>query len=114
MAPRDLIHSFCPPSNQCALAQNTWGGHLSCLQSPWDAGRRYRLPEHSRNSDCGSPFLGVTMKLGLDVRNAIRFFAESLIAGDLGPGDSRDVRSGFFLEDPYTVGQAMAIFLYGC
>jgi hypothetical protein len=52
------------------------------------------------------------MKLGVDVRNAIRFFAESLISGDLGPGDSRDLRSSFFLKEPYVVGQAMAIFLY--
>ena len=43
---------------------------------------------------------------------AIRSFAQSLIAGDLGPDDSRDGRSQLFLKDPGVVGQAMAVFLY--
>ena len=33
------------------------------------------------------------MKIGLDAQVAIRSFAQSLIAGDLGPDDSRDGRS---------------------
>ena len=52
------------------------------------------------------------MKLGIDVRNAISWFAHSLIAGDLGPDDSRYSRDQLFLKHPGVVGQAMAIFLY--
>jgi hypothetical protein len=52
------------------------------------------------------------MKIGIDAQIAIRSFAQSLIAGDFGPDDSRDGRSQFFLKDPSVVGQAMAIFLY--
>jgi hypothetical protein len=51
------------------------------------------------------------MKIGLDAQVAIRSFAQSLIAGDLGPEDSRDGRSQLFLKNPGVVGQAMAIFL---
>ena len=56
-------------------------------------------------------YLG-TMKLSSRTRDAIAWFAQSLIAGDLGPDDSRDGRSAMFLRDPSIVGQAMAIFLY--
>lgn len=35
-----------------------------------------------------------------------------MIAGDLGPDDSRDGRSKLFLKEPGIVGQAMAIFLF--
>ena len=52
------------------------------------------------------------MKIGIDAQIAIRSFAQSLIAGDLGPDDSRDSRSRLFLKDHGVVGQAMAIFLY--
>jgi hypothetical protein len=52
------------------------------------------------------------MRLGIDVRNAISWFAHALIAGDLGPDDSRYSRDQFFLKHPWVVGQAMAIFLY--
>ena len=52
------------------------------------------------------------MKLGINSQRAIRFFAETLIAGDLGPDDSRDGRSALFLKEPSVVGQAMAIFLH--
>ena len=52
------------------------------------------------------------MKLGIDVRNAISWFAHSLIAGRLGPDDSRYSRDYLFLREPSIVGQAMAIFLY--
>ena len=53
------------------------------------------------------------MKLSSQSRDAIAWFAQSLIAGDLGPDDSRDGRSALFLKDPSIVGQAMAIFVYG-
>jgi hypothetical protein len=52
------------------------------------------------------------MKIGIDAQIAIRSFAHSLIAGDLGPDDSRDGRSQLFLKNLGIVGQAMAIFLY--
>lgn len=52
------------------------------------------------------------MKLPTDVRNAISWFAHSLIAGDFGPGDSRYSRDQLFLKHSGIVGQAMAIFLY--
>jgi hypothetical protein len=52
------------------------------------------------------------MKLSTDLRNAISWFAHSLIAGDLGPDDSRYSRNQLFLKHPGVVGQAMAIFLY--
>jgi hypothetical protein len=52
------------------------------------------------------------MKLGIDIRNAISWFSQSLIAGDLGPDDSRYSRDDLFLKHPSVVGQAMAIFLY--
>ena len=52
------------------------------------------------------------MKIDLDAQVAIRSFTQSLIAGDLGPDDSRDGRSLLFLKNPGIVGQAMAIFLY--
>jgi hypothetical protein len=52
------------------------------------------------------------MKLGTDLRNAISWFAHALIAGDLGPDDSRYSRDQLFLKHPGVVGQAMAIFLY--
>jgi hypothetical protein len=52
------------------------------------------------------------MKIFVDVQNAVCSFAQSLIAGDFGPDDSRDGRSQFFLKDPSIVGQAMAVFLY--
>jgi hypothetical protein len=52
------------------------------------------------------------MRIDIDAQIAIRSFAQSLIAGDLGPGDSCDSRSKLFLKDPGVIGQAMAIFLY--
>jgi hypothetical protein len=52
------------------------------------------------------------MKLSLDIRNSISWFAHSLIAGDLGPDDSRYSRDDLFLKHPSVVGQAVAIFLY--
>ncbi len=52
------------------------------------------------------------MKIGIDAQIAIRSFVQSLIAGDLGPDDSRDGRSELFLKDPSIVGQAMAVFLH--
>ena len=52
------------------------------------------------------------MKLSSRTRDAIAWFAQSLIAGDLGPDDSRDGRSAMFLRDQSIVGQAMAVFLY--
>jgi len=52
------------------------------------------------------------MRLGIDLRNSISWFAQSLIAGDLGPDDSRYSRDQMFLKYPCVVGQAMAIFLY--
>ena len=52
------------------------------------------------------------MRLGIDVRNAISWFAHALIAGNLGPNDSRYSRDQLFLKHPGVVGQAMAIFLY--
>ncbi len=52
------------------------------------------------------------MRLDSQVRDAIAWFAQSLIAGDLGPDDSRDGRSALLLKDPSVVGQAMAVFLY--
>ena len=36
----------------------------------------------------------------------------ALVAGDLGPDDSRYSRDQLFLKHPWVVGQAMAIFLY--
>ncbi len=52
------------------------------------------------------------MRVPADLRNAISWFAQSLIAGDLGPDDSRYSRDQLFLKHPGVVGQAMAIFLY--
>ena len=52
------------------------------------------------------------MKIGISAQVAIRSFAQSLIAGDLGPDDSRDGRSQLFLKHPGVVEQTMAIFLY--
>lgn len=52
------------------------------------------------------------MKLGIHVRNAVSWFAHSLISGDLGPDDSRSSRDQLFLKHPEIVGEAMAIFLY--
>jgi hypothetical protein len=52
------------------------------------------------------------MRLGTDVRNAISWFSDSLIAGNLGPDDSRYSRDQLFLKHPGIVGQAMAIFLF--
>jgi len=52
------------------------------------------------------------MKISIDARNAIRWFTESLIAGELGPDDSRYSRDQLFLKDPSVFGQAMAIFLH--
>ena len=52
------------------------------------------------------------MKLSIDSQRAIQFFAQTLIAGDLGPDDSRDGRSAFFLKEPSIVGQSMAVFLH--
>jgi hypothetical protein len=52
------------------------------------------------------------MQLGIELRNAISWFAHSLIAGHLGPDDSRYSRDFMFLKEPHIVGQAMAIFLY--
>jgi hypothetical protein len=52
------------------------------------------------------------MKISIDAQIAIRSFAQSLIAGDFGPDDSRYSRSQFFLKNPNIVGQAMAVFLY--
>lgn len=52
------------------------------------------------------------MKIGVDVRNVISWFAHSLIAGNSGPDDSRYSRDQSFLKHPGVVGQAMAIFLY--
>ena len=52
------------------------------------------------------------MQLGTNVRNAISWFSHSLIAGDLGPNDSRYSRDQLFLKHPGVVGQAMAIFLH--
>lgn len=52
------------------------------------------------------------MKLGIHVRNSISWFAHSLIAGNLGPDDSRYSRDQLFLKHPSVIGQAMAIFLY--
>ena len=56
--------------------------------------------------------LEIKVKLGIDVQRAVRFFAETLIAGDLGPDESRDGRSQLFLREPGVVGQAMAICLH--
>jgi hypothetical protein len=52
------------------------------------------------------------MKIGKGAQLAICSLAQSLIAGELGPDDSRDGRSQLFLKDPSVVGQAMAVFLY--
>jgi hypothetical protein len=52
------------------------------------------------------------MSLNRSVRDAISWFAQFLIAGDLGPDDSRDGRAKLFLSNPSIVGQAMAISLY--
>ena len=52
------------------------------------------------------------MTLSSQTRDAITWFAQSLIAGDLGPDDSRDGRGVMFLRDPSIVGEAMAVFLY--
>ena len=52
------------------------------------------------------------MKLGINVHNTISWFAHALIAGNLGPDDSRYSRDELFLKHPGVVGQAMAIFLY--
>lgn len=52
------------------------------------------------------------MKIGIGAQIAICSLAHSLIAGDLGPDDSRDGRSQLFLKNPSVVGQAMAVFLY--
>ena len=52
------------------------------------------------------------MKLGIDLRNTLSWFAHALVAGDLGPDDSRYSRDELFLKHPGVVGQAMAIFLY--
>ena len=52
------------------------------------------------------------MKVGIDVRNAVSWFAHALIAGNLGPDDSRYSRDELFLKHPAVVGQAMTIFLY--
>ena len=38
------------------------------------------------------------MKIDIDAQIAIRSFVQSLIAGDLGPDDSRDCRSQLFLN----------------
>ena len=51
------------------------------------------------------------MRLGIDVRNSISWFAHSLIAGGSGPDDSRYSRDQLFLKHPVVVGQAMAHFL---
>ena len=52
------------------------------------------------------------MNLGIEIQRAIRFFTETLIAGELGPGQSRDWHAELFLREPGVVGQAMAVFLY--
>ena len=52
------------------------------------------------------------MTFNSHTRHIISWFAQSLIAGDLGPDDSRDGRAQLFLNDPSIVGQAMEIFLY--
>jgi hypothetical protein len=52
------------------------------------------------------------MLLGIDVRNAISWFASSLIAGNHGPDDSRYSRDRLFRKHPGVVGQAISIFLY--
>ena len=51
------------------------------------------------------------MKIGLDARLAIQWLAQSIMAGDFGPDDSRDNRSAVFLKHPAVVAQAMSIFL---
>ena len=52
------------------------------------------------------------MKLNLDVRNSISSFVGALIAGDLGPDDSRYSRDDLFLKHRAVVREAMAVFLY--
>ena len=52
------------------------------------------------------------MKIGKGSQIAICSLAQSLIAGELGPDDSRDGRSQLFLKNPGVVGQAMAVFIY--
>ena len=52
------------------------------------------------------------MQIGQSVRDAISFFTLSLIAGDLGPDDSRDGRAQLFLKDPSIASQAMSVFLH--
>jgi hypothetical protein len=52
------------------------------------------------------------MRIGLDARLAIQWFAQSLVAGEFGPDDSRDGRSAIFLKYPAVVAQAISIFLY--
>jgi hypothetical protein len=56
--------------------------------------------------------LDFQMKLNLDIRNAISSFAGHLIAGDLGPDDSRYSRDDLFLKHPSVVREAMVIFLH--
>jgi hypothetical protein len=51
------------------------------------------------------------VKIGLNARLAIQWFAQSLMAGDFGPDDSRVGRSAFFLKDPGVVAHAMWIFI---
>ena len=52
------------------------------------------------------------MNLGIDIRSSISSFAGHLIAGDLGPDDSRYSRDELFLKHPSVVGEAVAILLY--
>ena len=52
------------------------------------------------------------MRLGRNVCDAISHFTFSLIAGDLGPDDSRYSRDRLFLKQPGIASQAMSVFLY--
>ncbi len=52
------------------------------------------------------------MKLSRQIQNVVSWFAQSLIAGNLGPDDSHYSRDQSFLKHPHIVGQAIAIFLY--
>jgi hypothetical protein len=52
------------------------------------------------------------MQISKNLRESISWFTHSLIAGDLGPDDSRFSRDELFLKHPGTASQAMAVFLY--
>ena len=52
------------------------------------------------------------MQLSQNIQDAVTWFTHALIAGDLGPDDSRFSRDELFLKHPGNASQAMAVFLH--